>query len=74
MTIDHYKRKGIFDGLSRYTLRIEQWLADTKEQEQNKPLIFHSEPGAGKKSMIVQWLEQHNSQWSIKVRVYVTQR
>lgn len=26
MTIEHYRRKGIFDGLGRYTVRIEQWL------------------------------------------------
>jgi hypothetical protein len=74
MTIDHYKRKGIFDGLSRYTMRIEQWLSTTIESEQNKPLVFHSEPGAGKKSMVVQWLEQHTAQWSLKVQDFVTQR
>ena len=67
MTIDHYRKKGIFDGLSKYTLRIEQWLAEQREPEFNKPLVFHSEPGVGKKSMLVQWLEQHTAQLTTKV-------
>jgi hypothetical protein len=41
MTIEHYRRKGIFDGANKYALKIEQWLAQPTETEDNRPLVFY---------------------------------
>lgn len=34
--------------------------------EHNKPLVFHSEEGAGRKTLLIQWYEHHRQQQCLK--------
>ncbi|EAS04845.2 Sm protein (macronuclear) [Tetrahymena thermophila SB210] len=49
-------------GLEKYFLKIEEWLdRPLNSQEENKPYVIEADEGVGKKTLLVKWMEYHET-------------